>query len=200
MATLTGAALVTYAQSIVCNGADTTLLTEFAMELLERELPRAGWKANYSILTLTAGTSTVALSATMQQMLAAFHQGRELSRETVASLDSLGGTWQNASGAPRYWTQAREDALTLRVHPTPQYTSTGGTDIAGSFDYLIVLGMFRNTTIPLYLRLPAALWILSREYARESRYRDTDFAKIAQALAERLLQMIDGVAIAPAQR
>ena len=195
MATVSATVLAAYAQDLVCDGGDNTNLSQFATTLLEDELPMLpnGWRSQPLLQAVTAGTATYALSSGVRKLLAMYYGGRELSHERWDSLQ-VERDWKDTTGAPRAWTMMREQDRTYRLIPTPDRTSTSASGLSTETDRLILITMFAESTIPLYLRLPAALWILSQEYNRESDHRDTTFAKLCQAMAERFFKMVDGVA------
>lgn len=195
MASVTDANIATFAQDLVCDNGDSTALTTFATELRDNELPNLadGWVAATSVTAVTADTPTITVSAGFRKLLALFYGGRELSQEPWTVFETLPTTWRGNTGGPRAWTTVREADLTVRLYPTPSQTSVGSTSFANERDRIVVLGMARANALPLYLRLPAALWALHREYSRESDHRDLAFAKICQALAERMFKMVDGL-------
>lgn len=199
MSTITSSALVSYANDLVCDQGDTTMLGGYAANLLAEELPQIpnGWLGELTITSATAGTAQVSVTSTVRKLLAVFYAGRELSHESQATLDAQGGTWPDAAGAPRAWTTDREQDRTVCLYPVPTLTTTSTASLVTESDAVIFFAVTAQTTLPLYLRLPAALWLLSHEYSRESKYRDLDFAKLCQSIAERMFNLVDGVVVDP---
>lgn len=193
MSTTSAAAIATWANDLVCDAGDSTLLTQFVTDLASDELPQLpdGWNGTTNLLAVTAGTATVTVATDVRKIAAVFYGGHELSRETWASLDALMDGWQDRLGAPRAYTAAREEERTLRLYPVPNITSSSTASAVSETDRLVLL-VTVATDLPLFLKLPAALWALSREYARESDHRDLEFAKGCREWAMKMLKMADG--------
>lgn len=199
MSTISIATLVNYTQEIVCSGADSGVLTRFATELLEDELPKMpdGYSADIPIASFTSGDPIKSYSGTPRRILALFFGGRELSRETATSLAAHDPRWQDRVGYPLAWTTDYEEDTTVRIYPIPPLMSADGGSTTNETRRNLILAMVAQTTLPLILRLPAALWLLSREYGRESNHRDLAFSKLCAALSDQLFRMADGIAPTP---
>lgn len=197
MATFTISQLVTFANDLVCDQGDTTSLTNIATTFFSDELPQIpnGWVASLTLGNTAADTATVIVATSVRKLLAVFFGGRELSHEVQASLD-VNAIWGDAKGAPIAWTTDREQDRTIRLYPMPT-TTTLSSSLVTETDALLFLGICAQTVLPKYLRLPAALWVLSKEYARESAYRDMDFAKLCRVFAERMFNLVDGIVVDP---
>lgn len=185
--------LLTYAQDIVCDGADGTALATIISQLYEDELPANDFGGNVALVALTAGTATYTFSATFRRLYALCYGGRELSHETLAALDSRGATWRDEVGEPLAYLEQLEEERTVRVYPIPDRTSASPSSVTTELDRIIAIGTFSLSLLPAYLRLPAALWVLAREYERESDHRDIPFAKLCRAMAEKLFLLAEGV-------
>lgn len=190
---VTTAALLTYAQDLVCDGADGTSLATIIAQLYEDELPANDFGANMVLTTAVAGTATYTVSTSLRKLYALCFGGKELSHETLGALDSLGPTWRDAIGEPIAYTEQLQEDRTLRVYPAPDRASAGPISVVTEIDRFLVIGTTTMSAIPDYLRLPAALWVLAREYERESDHRDVPFAKLCRALAEKLFLLAEGV-------
>lgn len=185
--------IVTHAQDLVCDGADSTELTNIVTTLLEDELPANGFGGDVFLAATTAGTAAYTVSTTLRKLEAVCCAGRELSRETLATLDAQGPTWKDTVGSPLAYTAQLEADRTIRLYPAPDFTSAGPSSTTTEIDRILYLATAVMSSIPSYLRLPAALWALAREYERESDHRDLAFAKLARAMAEKFFLLAEGV-------
>lgn len=185
--------LLTYAQDLVCDGADSTSLATIISQLYEDELPANDFGGTVLLGAVTAGTATYTVSTSLRKLYALCFGGRELSHETLAALDSLGSTWRDEVGEPLAYIEQLQEDRTLRIYPAPDRASAGPNSVVTEIDRFLFIGTALMSTIPDYLRLPAALWVLAREYERESDHRDIPFAKLCRAMAEKLFLLAEGV-------
>lgn len=187
------AELVTYAQALVCSGADGTNVTNIATTLAEDELPANDYGGNQTLVAAVAGTAEYTVSVTVRKVYAIFYGGRQLSYERQSDLAATSPTWEDTRGTPIAWTDQLQKDRTFRAFPTPDLPSASTNSLVTETDRFILLGTLAMSTMPDHLRLPAALWVLAREYERESNHRDMVLAKIARTLAERYFTMLEGV-------
>ena len=187
------AELLTFAQDLVCDQGDGTVLATLISQLYEDELPANDFGASQFLGATIGDTATYTVSTSLRKLYAIFCAGRELSHEALAALESRGPQWADDVGTPIAYTERLEAERTVRLYPAPGITSAGTNNLVTEVDRLVYLGTVIMSTIPEYLRLPASLWVLAREYERESDHRDLTFAKLCRAMAEKFFVLAEGV-------
>ena len=180
--TISPATLTAYANVLVCNGGDAATLAEFVDVLLDEELPQSEYGGAHSAAQTITATAIVEFT-TSRKLLAVFHNNHALTYESLSTLETQGADWQTHEGTPTSYTNRLEEEHSIRVYPIPD-------NLTQTLDYIVLAPL---TALPLYLRLPAALWVLAREYERESDHRDIPLAKLARGLAERMFAMTEGL-------
>lgn len=186
--------LTAFVQDLVCDIADGTNVTNIVKVLIEDELPANDFGGDQGLVAATAGTAEYSVALTLRKLYAVFYGGRQLSYERQSDLAAASATWEDSVNTPLAWTDQLQQDRKFRVFPAPTYASASTNSLVTETDRFITLGTFSLSTLPDYLRLPCALWVLAREFERESNHRDMTFAQVARGLAERCFTMIDGIA------
>ena len=171
--------IIALAQMLCYSGGDETEMTRIFDELMiELSHDSRAWFVN--VASFDIGAFPLALNVV--QLLAAFYEGRQLSRESLQHLDAARPGWRNLVGAPlAYVTEDQDDRQLLLV---PQAVAPPPDAMT------IIYTESRTSLIPDVLSLPLAWLVLGREFARESPHRDAAFAEVATALGHHLLDYI----------
>lgn len=112
-----------------------------------------------------------------------FYKGRELTEVIQTELDSSNHYWRAETGTPIVYTKDLIDNRRFRIYP-----KDSGAYVAGDITYLYAAATTSN--IPEILEVPLALFILAREFSRESNHRDTAFSQACNKLGNEILEMV----------
>jgi len=86
--------------------------------------------------------------------------------------------------------EEHEDDMTVRLYPTPNFTSVPAVLAPDPFgldyplDQLVILLADRQDICPPWLDYPLALGILARELAHSSAHRDASLAQVVAKLGQ----------------
>ena len=167
-------------QMLCWNLADATEIDRFFGEA-EVELAKDPRLWQLSHLVSTQNTPEYLVSSALN-VTAVFYGGRELLEASRAELDATTRQWREEFGTPIVYTKDAIDDHKFRLYPQRDSTPASATDFFAT--------NVTTTNIPDILSLPLALFILAREFSRESNHRDLIFATECNKMANELLGMV----------
>lgn len=147
-----------------------------------RELGFTEVLTSVEVQAVGAGQTTVVFATDTIRSLELYSSQRgKLDRSTAnAARTIFGNSWRQQVGPPVMYVQDQEDDNTVRLVPIP----TAPLSVS-------VIRVDARTDVPVWLELPLALEIVSRELSRESDHQDTKFAAGAAQLGRLLFSMLD---------
>ena len=168
--------------------ADPNAASRFYDEIV-RDFGRAPYLVNASLVALAAGATGFTLPASAVAILAAFYDDDELVPAMQQELALVNPQWRDERSAPSVYTAENETSREYVLYPRPG---------AATKDFIFLFGAPMGVDFPEYaigvvhtetredvlpwMELPLALFILTREYLRESPHRDPMFAEACQRL------------------
>lgn len=169
--------VLTLVSNFGVNAVDANETTILYDEVV-RELGLRGVLVGTEQINVIAGAATYKLLSDMKQILEIHGIGGRLSRETVNGLQAIfGANWRDMKSTPLAFTTIEEEDKVVRLVPEPTEADT-----------MTVLRAEEPTDVPVWLELPVAMEVLSREYSRESDHQDIAFAALAHELSTLLFQ------------
>lgn len=131
-------------------------------------------------IDVKAGTPVYATLDDNMELLEMYGNGGRIDKASIAALQALfGSDWRNRKGTPLAYTEQEVDDGKFRLVPQPTAPDT-----------LTLIRDEAPVDVPLWLEVPVALEVLSREYSRESDHQDIAFAKLAHQLAALLFNFV----------
>jgi hypothetical protein len=159
--------------------ADADEIDRFFGEV-EKELAKDSrlWILSHSssVQVLSDYVTLTSLNAT-----AIFYEGRQLMEASQEELNSTNPTWREVTGTPVAYIKEHQSDHLFRLYPKSVSTKT-----VNVFETIVM-----TTGIPDILTLPWALYILAREFSRESNHRDVPFATACNTLGNEILTMVE---------
>ena len=182
---------------LLSNGqADQTLFPKFFFDVMNI-LGGTDWHTIAVPIKFIAGQNTVQLPGNLLNLINVVYDDTVLSELSLRELESITTGWRIAVGSPVAYTLETETAKTIAVFQTPFETSPMIIPVHGlptGEDYTpgngISIHSERRDDPLAYLTLPIALYILEREYNRESPHQDFAFAMGCRALGDLLFGML----------
>lgn len=174
----TKASILALANFLCANLGDTTEMDRLYYEV-ELELAHDARLWNPTVLVTTATETQFTFSGL--QLHGVFYDGRQLLEASQASLDAVSPAWRDEIGTPVAYVRAFHDNHIFRLYPRT-------SDVTRSVQLICTLTT--DTDVPSILELPMALFIIAREFSRESNHRDLPFAEMANAMANQILEMV----------
>jgi len=156
-------------------------------------------------ITFTAKTSTVNLPPALLNLITLIYDDTVLSDLELRELESLNPGWRNVTGKPISFTRQAENVKTVEVYPIPQITSPliipvhglpTGQDYTPGNGIAIYAQQVADDCLP-YLVLPISLYILEREYIRESDHMDVAFAIMCKEIGKLLIDQLSDIFLGP---
>lgn len=132
--------------------------------------------------TIDAPTGTVVLPGNSVGLLAAFYNNYQLGELSIREADWLFPAWRDTTDNSIYnFVRESMGALDLQLVPSP---STSGV--------VSLLTTYTTNTLPVWLQMPVALFVLHDEYARESNHQNIALATAFRRVAELLTTILAG--------
>jgi hypothetical protein len=192
---------------LLSNGqADPTLFNNFYSEIMAlREIARFHTIA--VPITFTARTSVVILPPPVINLLTLIYNDTVLSDLGLRELESMNPGWRNTVGSPYAFTRQAENSKQVEVYPVPYQTSPPiipihglptGRDYTPGNGIAVYMEIRAGDCLP-YLVLPVALYVLEREYLRESDHMDLAFAGMCKEIGKQLLALLGDIFTGPRQ-
>ena len=149
-----------------------------------RELGFMELLTSVEVQQVDGGQATVVLEDDTVMALDVYtSDGGRLDRTSTNAVKAVfGNQWRHLVGSPVAYVKDHEDENVIRLVPTPS-----GSEV------VTIIRTDARDDVPVWLELPLALEVLSREMARESNHQDVKFAAAASGLARMLFQLL-GVA------
>lgn len=174
--------ILTLAAWIGANRGDATEMDRLFGEV-EIELAQDPRWFMLAKTTASATTDETITLTTARALAAIFYNGRQLQEVTREDLMARNRHWRDEVGPATVYLREDVNNETLRFYP--RRVNSAETSM---IDYLTVEPT--TTAIPIVLELPMALFVVAREFSRESNHRDLVFAKECNALGNTLLGML----------
>lgn len=121
------------------------------------------------------------ITLTSLNVTAVFYAGRQLFEASQEELNATNAEWRAVTGTTVSYVKEHHDEHTLRLYPRGV--------IDENIDVFETPAV--TTQIPDILTLPWALYILAREFSRESNHRDVPFATACNTLGNEILVMVE---------
>lgn len=161
----------------IADSDETTVLYDEVV----RELGFAEVLTSTEVQTLVAKTEVLTFEDDTLRALEV-HTGDvgRLDRTRTNSVRGVfGNSWRDLVGTTRAYVKDHEDEQSVRLVPKP----------AEALD-VTVIRTDRRDDVPLWLELPVALEVLSREMSRESDHQDVTFSTAAARLSRLLFALL----------
>lgn len=131
-------------------------------------------------IAVTAGQPFYSLATSTILALEFQNKSGFLAKSDSKGLAALFGSgWRNKTGSPLAIERTFEDEDTFRVVPAPNHEDT-----------ITVIRTETRTDVPVWLELPIAFDILSREFMRESDHQDVEFSGTCVMIAKLLYNLV----------
>lgn len=131
-------------------------------------------------ITVHAGTGSYTLASDTIRALEFYNTAGYLTKAAYSGLGALfGSSWRTRTGSPLAVTVEDENNNSFALVPTPNHNDT-----------LTVIRTEARTDVPVWLELPIALEILSREFLRESDHQDLEFSNLAKTMATLFFNLV----------
>lgn len=155
-----------------------------------RELGFTELLTSTEVKPMTVGQATVQFATdTIRSLELYTDRSGKLDRTTVNAVKAVyNNQWKSLSGTPIAYCQDQENDNTVRLVPAPDAPIT-----------ITIIRVDSRLDVPVWLELPIALEVLSREMSRESAYQDVKFAVACARLARLLFDML-GIMLGPEEK
>jgi hypothetical protein len=174
-------------------GLVTEGTASYYYDQIKRELAMADVVVHVNLLTNQAGP-IYTYPAEATKLIAVWYDNAQI---LPAAKDDLVQEWRDDVGDPVAFIREDEDARTFRVYPAPDVAPAPLIPLFGAplgKDYPVANMAIMSTVIiddfPAWLDLAIAFDILSREFVRDSEYKDTAFAKSCKDFAGTLYKIL----------
>lgn len=159
---------------------DNTTETSIIYDEVVRELGFLEVLTDTETIAVSSGTSVYAVGADTIVPLELYTSQGFLSRADGKTLGSVyGSDWRNRSGSPVNYTMDTENDNTFRLIPNPKVDDT-----------LTVIHTEYRQDVPVWLELPIAFEVTSREFERGSDHQDLKFSATCKSIANLLFLMV----------
>lgn len=187
---MTKAEILTLVGVLSLSRNDSSQSTQYLEEELQRLAQSTSELSDCQGQSITAGTSTYALSSTHLRPLCVFWDSRELTETNLPSL-LLDPSWKQRKGDPVAYLLDEQTSNQLQLWPEPSRSAAYGAPaapLAGDFPSgcLFVLGTVlpgASTYIPPWLGFLLALRVCAREFAHLSDHQDPEWAVLCARTA-----------------
>ena len=149
------------------------------------------------LVAVTNGTAVYTRPAATGRLMGMLYDDGWLPRLSMDELNYLDPAWRDRIGRPVGYVLEEENALDIRLYPTPDVSSTAFSFPSGEplgVDYpryaLVFVYGERRDNLPAWMDLPLALGVLQREFSRESNHRDPRFADACGALSNLFMGLL----------
>lgn len=162
-------------------GQDNATETAIFYDEIIREMGFLDVLTSTETIPIVSGVSVYTVAADTIRSIE-FHSGNYgfLTKTDGKGLGSIfGAEWRNRVGSPIAVSMDEEDDDAFRLVPIPDATDT-----------LTIIRTDRRDDVPVWLELPLAFEILSREFSRESDHQDIDFSTATRAISNLLFIMV----------
>lgn len=171
--------VLTLVDDLSLGQANATEAAVFYDEII-RELGFIEVLTGTETITIHAGTSSYNLAVDTIRALEFYNTAGYLPKSAYSGLGALfGASWRTRVGSPLAVTVEDENNNSFSLVPSPNYSDT-----------MTVIRTETRTDVPVWLELPIALEILSREFLRESDHQDLEFSSLAKQIATVSLNMV----------
>lgn len=146
------------------------------------------------LIEITAETSQYTIPDDIGLILEMFYDSEIVFRESLASMGIHSRNWKDLKGNPEFYVVESETSKQFRLVPEPQVSSKDfsfllGEPLGRDFPEYSV-GLIHTKVQgdnPDWMDLPIALKVVSKEFQKESKYQDPDFAEVCNQLADLVL-------------
>lgn len=171
--------VLTLVDDLSLGQANATEAAIFYDEII-RELGFVEVLTGTETITVHAGTNSYSLASDTIRALEFYNTAGFLTKSVYSGLGSIfGSSWRTRTGSPLAVTVEDENNNSFSLVPSPNYDDT-----------LTVIRTETRTDVPVWLELPIALEILSREFLRESDHQDIEFSSLSKQIATISFNMV----------
>lgn len=175
--------VLTLVDDLSLGQANATEAAVFYAEII-RELGYLELLTSTETIAQQAHVNTYELASSTIMDIEYYNSTGFLTKADGKGLGSVfGADWRNRTGSPVAISLDQEDESSFRLIPGPINDDT-----------ITVIRTETRTDVPVWLELPIAFEILSREFLRESDHQDTELATICKLTATVLFNLV-GVTI-----
>lgn len=178
------------------NQPDGTTISALYDEIVNEWGARNFFISNATLIATTQANTEFTLPDPIRNVGGVVWDDTILSNLTLRELEALNPEWRTESGTPTAFTAETETAKVLALYPSPfgASSSPGATpDPLGvgypTYNAVVFHSEFR-VDVPSYWELILALYILEREFIRESDHKDEVFAQYCGILAQTMEKMV----------
>jgi len=180
--TITQQNMITLAQTIggLASTDSTTTLARYYVEtvqnLAKMDIPPLVYSSGLAVTT----SVRFSYPANAVEVLAVFHENRQLYIASHTELESYNPDWRDSSSSPLAYYKEESDYESIRMIPYPTTATTGAWVYTKS----------STSDIPSYLGLYICFNMLGREYARLSNHQDKEFATLCDQVSELMAKLV----------
>ena len=146
------------------------------------------------LIEITADTAQYTIPDDVGLIIEMFYDSEIVFREPINLISTHNKNWKDLKGPPEYYVTESETSKTFRLVPNPQVSSKDfsfllGEPLGRDFPEYSV-GLIHTKVQddnPDWLDLPIALRITAKEFTKESKYQDLEFANVCNQLADLVL-------------
>ena len=168
--------------------------TESGYRSTMQELGRMPLFTDVRLLEMTPDTAQYTIPDDIGLILEAFYDSDIIFRESLSSMNTHNRNWRDLKGTPEFYVSESETAKTFRLVPSPQVASKDfsfllGEPLGRDFpEYSVGLIHTKiQADNPDWMDLPVALKVTAKEFSKESKYADPEFASLCDQLADLML-------------
>lgn len=171
--------VLTLVDDLSLGQANATEAAVFYAEII-RELGYLELLTSTETMTQEAGVNTYELADSTIMDMEYYNTTGFLTKADGMGLGSVfGADWRNRKGSPVAISMDQEDDTAFRLVPSPINDDT-----------ITIIRTETRTDVPVWLELPIAFEILSREFLRESDHQDTELSTVCKLTATLLFNLV----------
>lgn len=175
---------------------DATRIDQEYNEVVEA-LEKLNWWHQTTLVTMTKSTGQYSFPTDAIRLVTLFYDDRQLIEEPKLAVESESPTWQDQQGTPISYVLEDEPDRKFRLYPKPLLNSKDfifalGAPFGQDFPEYAVAAVAtkRRATFSVWFDMLAALLICAREFKREGRQRDPDFAVACDEVARLVIEYL----------